>query len=275
VLQVCSKRSRHRVAPLCDKVRDAYSLRCAAAGAPVLRATCSASVEATVATELETRRPTIRSCSSRRAIVSTAIPPGPPWPSRCDALAMAVGIRAAKYQSAGRDDGSSNAHLRRLAPLPPRTTGGPQLGVNDPAVRAARSSARKTRSVSPARSTRSRRARPGRPTFRWGKAGHECPGRCGTTAEARRRSAIEIPPALRRSRVLRTTEAGGRGAGRARTRFERCTRRAVMTGSMAGDIELIAQAIRTAVFVARSRPEVGELRCAERATSVAPSVRAP
>ena len=150
----------------CDRVQDAYSLRCARSGAR--RVARPARVRrARRSRSSSTRRPTIRSSSPRTGrSLSNGNFHGQPLAFALDALAMAR-QRAGEHLRAADRAAREPRALRRPARVP-RDRRRAQLRVHDPAVRGRRrSSARTRRSAIRRASTRSRRARARRITSRW------------------------------------------------------------------------------------------------------------
>ena len=151
----------------CDKVQDAYSLRCApqvhgASRDLIEHVARTVSVEVNAATD----NPLV--LLDEGEIVSNGNFHGQPIAMGLDCLAIAV--RRARVDQRATDGAARQpVALGRAAAVPRRAGGGAQLGVHDPAVR--RGGARLREQVVeriPPRSTRSRRARGRRITCRWG-----------------------------------------------------------------------------------------------------------
>ena len=153
----------------CDKVQDAYSLRCAPQVHGASRDLLD-HVERTVAVELNAATDNPLVLLEEELIVSNGNFHGQP---------IAIGPRlhrdrvrgAREHQRAADGAARQPEPVGRPAAVPRRARGGAQLGLHDPAVR--RRGARLREQVaqpSRRRSTRSRRARARRITSRWGTA---------------------------------------------------------------------------------------------------------
>ena len=188
----------------CDKVQDAYSLRCAPQVHGASR-DLIAYAEGVVAIEVNAATDNPLVFVESRELVSNGNFHGQPVAYALDTMKIAVTELAIDLRAARRAADEPVA-LGRPAGVP-HAGRRAQLRVHDPPVRGRIARQRRTRcSRIPRASTRSRRAPARRITSPWGTPPGSRTGRCSRTAE--RALAIELLAAAQGDRVPRAARAG-------------------------------------------------------------------